>query len=342
MSAPQLIVVSPRGSGTPLLARITTALGYTPYGTMSGIEQEGDDRPGPGEVSPVLRAAYGQERAGRLLLRQRDDRAELEAAFQLAVTALWRVWWRRLGQPVTAASPVDPVLEDRLSRVPDSELPRLLPGRGCWYVNSLDLERADAGFLRAWHTTARPPIVYHHRDVRDRVIEQIRLLSRPAGQVGSMPEHLVYRDIVGALPTMDARITLALTDPGFPGMREAHRCQWLLRHPAVCVLTHEELAGPAHGGSAEARDRALHRLLTAIGHPHPASALAAALPGPASGELPVGVWRSHFSAEHERLLQQHHGDLLPPRADPTGADPTGAGSPGSHRPGDRTDRNAIR
>ncbi|WP_380280565.1 hypothetical protein [Kitasatospora purpeofusca] len=314
MAVPQLIVVSPRGSGTPLLARITAALGYTPYGTMSGTQPDSGDRPGPGEASRLLRAAYGQEKAGRLLRGQYDNRTELEAAFQPAVTALWRVWWTRLGQPVTAASPVDPVLEDRLSRIPDSELPRLLPGRGCWYVNSLDLERADAGFLRAWHATARPPIVYHHRDVRDRIIEQIRLLSRPAGRVGSLPDHLVYRDIVSALPTMDARITLALTDPAFPGMREARRCQWLLRHPAVFVLTHEELTGPAHGGTAEARDRALHRLLAAVGHPAPGAALAA-LPEPESDELPVGAWRTHFSPEHERLLRQHHGGLLPPHPD---------------------------
>ncbi|MFB8236906.1 hypothetical protein ACFC58_10175 [Kitasatospora purpeofusca] len=159
MPVPQLIVVSPRGSGTPLLARITTALGYTPYGTLSGTQPDSGERPGPGEVSRLLRAAYGQDEAGRLLRRQHENREELEAAFHKAVTALWRVWWTRLGQPVTAASPVDPVLEDRLTRIPDSDLPRLLPGSGCWYVNSLDLERADAGFLRAWHATARPPIV---------------------------------------------------------------------------------------------------------------------------------------------------------------------------------------
>ncbi|MGW2546666.1 hypothetical protein ACWC5I_38785 [Kitasatospora sp. NPDC001574] len=310
MSVPQLIIVSLRGSGTPLLARITTALGYTPYGTMSGTRPDSGERPGPGEVSPLLRAAYGQDEAGRLLSRQREYLEELEAAFQQAVTALWRVWWTRLGQPVTAASPVDPVLEDRLSRVPDTDLPRLLPGRGCWYVTGLELERADAGFLRAWHATARPPIVYHHRDIRDRIVEQIHLLSHPTGQVGTMPEHLVYRDIVNALPTMDARITLALTDPGFPGMREAHRCQWLLRHPAVCVLTHEELVGPAHGGTTEARTRALHRLLAATGHPDPPAALTS-LPEPASDELPVGTWRTHFSPAHERLLLQHHSGLLP-------------------------------
>ncbi|MFD7450458.1 hypothetical protein [Kitasatospora sp. NPDC059827] len=315
MSAPQLIVVSLRGSGTPLLARITTALGYAPQGTMAGFPHDGDDAgPGPGEVSPVLRAAYGQTEAARLLRGQHDHHQELETAFQLAVAALWRIWWTRLGQPVTAVSPVDPVLQERLSRVPDTDLHRLLPGRGCWYVNSLDLERADADLLRTWHARARPPIVYHHRDVRDRIIELIRMLSHPAGDVGTLPEHLVYRDIVNALPGMDARITLALTDPGFPGMSEARRCGWLLHHPAVCVLTHEELTGSAQGGTDGARDRALYRLLAAIGHPHPPAALTA-LPEPASRDLPVGIWRRYFNPEHERLLERHYPDLLPPAPD---------------------------
>lgn len=42
--SPQVIVVSLRGSGTPLLADATAALGYTPYGTMSTARPPGGDR----------------------------------------------------------------------------------------------------------------------------------------------------------------------------------------------------------------------------------------------------------------------------------------------------------
>ncbi|MFD8916329.1 hypothetical protein ACFV0Y_00735 [Streptomyces sp. NPDC059569] len=328
MAAPQLIVVSPRGSGTPLLTEFTAALGYSSYGTMSGVRPAGDEPgsgagPGPGEVYPLLVASYGQDRAVRLLRRRDEERDELKSAFQEAVSALWRVWWTRLGQPVTLTSPLDPALEGRLARVPDSELHRLLPGRGCWYVTGLDLQRAEAGFLRAWHADKQPPVIFHHRDVRDRIISQIRLLSGPAERVGSLPDHLIYRDIVSALPTMDARITLALTDPAFPGMEEARRCQWLARHPAVTVITHEELAGPAHGGTAEAREEAVTRLLHATGHPSlspdslsPDSlspdSLSPDLPAPRSGDgddLEVGVWRRHFTPAHERIFSRLHSDL---------------------------------
>ncbi|MFD7222300.1 hypothetical protein ACFV9P_14895 [Streptomyces sp. NPDC059892] len=334
MAAPQLIVVSPRGSGTPLLTEFTTALGYSSYGTMSEVRPAGDERPGsgtgprpgtgagpgPGEVYPLLVASYGQDRAVRLLRRrdeERDDeRDELRSAFQEAVSALWRVWWTRLGQPVTLTSPLDPDLEGRLARVPDSELHRLLPGRGCWYVTGLDLQRAEAGFLRAWHAEGQPPVIFHDRDVRDRIISQIQLLSGPAERVGSLPDHLIYRDIVRALPTMDARITLALTDPAFPGMEETRRCQWLARHPAVTVITHEELAGPAHGGTTEAREEAVTRLLRATGHPSLALDLPSPspdLPSPRAGggdDLEVGVWRRHFTPAHERILARLHSDLL--------------------------------
>ncbi|MFF5565979.1 hypothetical protein ACFY7Z_05375 [Streptomyces sp. NPDC012623] len=327
MPAPQVIVVSPRGSGTPLLADAMTRLGHTSYGTMSGHVPHGSDRPdqpGPGEVHALLTAAYGEDRAARLLHRRGPEHAGLTDAFHTAVSALWRVWWARLGQPVTAASPVDPGAESRLARLPDAELRRLLPGRGCWYVSGLDLGRADAGFLRAWHADARPPIIFHHRDVRDRVISLIRLLSGPADRVGTLPDQLIYRDIVGALPTMDARITLALTDPDFPGMAETRSCQWLLRHPAVTVITHEDLAGPAHGGTAEAREQALSRIREAIGHPSPAGTdpPPGRLPNPTptpgadartggggAGDLTVGIWRSHFTPAHERLLDRHYGDL---------------------------------
>lgn len=320
MSESHVIVVSPPGSGTPLLADLTSGLGYLSYGTMSATPAVGGRATGTPELvamRPLLTAAHGADEAELLLKRGAGagDRDALDAAFREAAGALWRVWWMRLGQPVTVASPADPGLEGRLARLPDAELPGLLPGRGCWYVGGLDLQRADAGFLRSWHQGGQPPIVFHHRDVRDRIVSQIRSLSRPGDPAGSSPERLIYRDIVGALPTMEAKITFALSDPGFPGMEEARRCQWLLHHPAVTVITHEDLAGPDHGGTAAGRERAAAQLLGVTG-------LTPAETGPvASGQqlsredddLTVGLWRDCFTPAHERLLDRRHGDLLPPR-----------------------------
>ncbi|WP_333769165.1 hypothetical protein [Streptomyces sp. IBSBF 2435] len=309
MPAAQMIVVSLPGSGTPLLADITSALGYASYGTMSGGPSAGAQQPGPGEVYPLLRAAYGAEHAAALLNPNGACRKSLEPAFQQAVSALWRVWWTRLGQPTTHASPVDPDAGHRLARLPATDLLGLLPGRGCWYVTGLDLRRADPGFLSAWRSGGRPPIVLHDRDIRDRIISQIRALTHPAGQVGSLPEHLVYRDILTALPTLEARITLALTDPGFPGTHEARGSRWLRHHPAVCAVTHEELAGPA-----AACEQALGRLLRATGRPNTAEVVAdlTQLTTNSPADPATGTGRTLFTPEHERLLRHHHGDLLPP------------------------------
>ncbi|WP_406116256.1 hypothetical protein [Streptomyces sp. NBC_01014] len=157
------------------------------------------------------------------------------------------------------------------------------------------------------HADGWPPLVFHHRDIRDRIVGQIRALTQPADPVGSLPEHLVYRDILTALPTLDARITLALTDPGFPGTEEARRSRWLLHHPAVCVITHEELAGPGRGGTIHARAQALTRLLTAISHPDPSAVPTAPPPAaPGAEDLAIGTGRALFTPAHERLLDRHH------------------------------------
>ncbi|MFF4323172.1 hypothetical protein [Streptomyces sp. NPDC001568] len=309
MPEQQLIAVSLRGSGTPLLAEAIEALGYTPYGTMSATQPVSGEPVGAGEVYPLLEAAHGAGRAAELL---RGGREELAESFDTTVHALWRVWWRLLGQPVTLASPVDAALEERLLRVPGTDLVRLLPGRGCWYVNSLDLGRADADVLRVWSTGGGPPLVFHHRDVRDRIISHIEYLMQPTDRIGSQPEDLVYQGILRALPDMDARVALALSDPDFPGIRDARRCRWMLHHPAVHVVTHEDLAGPALGGSPEARESALARLRHATGHPEPAVSIP--VPAPAADaaydSLAIGSWRTYFTPGHERLLRENCHDLL--------------------------------
>ncbi|WP_327169911.1 hypothetical protein [Streptomyces subrutilus] len=63
MAEPQLIAISLRGAGTPLLAEAITALGYTPYGTMSGTQPASGEPVGAGEVYPLLEAAYGPRKS---------------------------------------------------------------------------------------------------------------------------------------------------------------------------------------------------------------------------------------------------------------------------------------
>ncbi|MFC8593794.1 hypothetical protein [Streptomyces atroolivaceus] len=310
MIAPHFVVVSPLGSGTRALADITNALGYTPHGTVSGTADTSQQRPFPGETAPLLQAAYGlQETVSLLRAGRSGHEQELQSAFKEAVNALWRRWWSVLGQPITHASPLDPAVEAGLMRIPGPGLLKLLPGRGCWYVSSLDLDRADGELLRHWAVSGNPRIVYHHRDVRDRITQQVHALTQPSGRVGTLPENLIYQRILTSLPDTDARITYALTDPNFPGMREASASAWLLHHPDVCVLRHDHLAGPAN-----TRKQELSRLLAAIAHPDPTTALASLPPlhhpDRSTYGLMPGIWRKHFTPGHERLLTEHHSHLL--------------------------------
>ncbi|QHY98704.1 hypothetical protein SSPS47_26715 [Streptomyces sp. S4.7] len=81
------------------------------------------------------------------------------------------------------------------------------------------------------------------------------------------------------------------------------------------MIIHEELAGPALGGTTEAREGALTRLLRATGGPAPS--VAAGIPPPrtegAVDDLAVGIGRELFTPAHERLLR-HHSALLHDRA----------------------------
>ncbi|WP_171171513.1 hypothetical protein [Streptomyces sp. I05A-00742] len=94
-----------------------------------------------------------------------------------------------------------------------------------------------------------------------------------------------------------------MTDPCFPGIAETAHSHWLARHPAVITLTHEELAGPAYGGTSRARRAALSRLLTATGRPREFAALPA--PHPGHPHLRIGHATRHFGPQHERLLRDH-------------------------------------
>ncbi len=289
----QLVIVSPPGSGTALLQQATSALGYTPRGTVTS--QNADDSPlavAPGEVLPLLEAAYGREPALVLIECHHHQRAtqELQDAYTLALETLWRVWWRRLGQPVTAHTPLDASVEMRLSRHSDELLLQLLPGRDAWYVTHLDPARMDGGLLRHWAATGQPTLICHHRDPGDRFLALLEYLTRDDGTVGTLPEHLLYRAVLTALPTLDARLTYALNDPHFPAHpHHAPSTHWLRHHPAVLTLHHEDLTGPPYGGTTQARTTALQQLATALGHPD------ATFPDPPPGlpGLQPGRWEQH-------------------------------------------------
>ncbi|MEU6180135.1 hypothetical protein [Streptomyces coeruleorubidus] len=323
-----VVVVSLRKSGTHLIGEVMKALGYAPFGAVrvSGDVEFAD----PAQVRRLLEVAYGSEEAGRLLGGQ--DRTAPAAAFEAVVAALHKVWAIRLGAPtplsLSGVPGVDAGLVGRLLCAPQAADFDLLPGRCCWFVHQLDLTAADPAFLNTWLDTGRPRIIFNYRSLPDILVSTINFLVRDArpdrpDPVGTFPDHRVYRDILRSLPDMDARLRLALTDPGFPGMETARRSLWLLRHPAVCKVSFEELIGPHGGGTGIAQQTAVARIADFLGsHTASARTIAEQIFNPNSFTFHqgrTGTWREYFGPHHEELLQRNYGDV----ACAYGALPTG-------------------
>lgn len=322
MAAPHVLVVSLRKSGTHLIREVVKRLGYAVQGQvfLQDIEQP---VLGPDAVWRVLNAVYPPEEVERL--QASEDRAEIDAAIAQALAAVMRAWRCRLGlRPGSAGELLtravlqgDEPLVRALTR-PEAARFDIVPGNTAWFLHQLDLHAADPGFLRSWAVTGSPQIIFNYRDPRDVLLSMVTYLtSEEPEKLRGFPEHRIYRDILLSRPTLDERLTLALTDPEFPGVRTMESSLWLLRHPAVVKVSFEELAGPHGGGSAEAQRAAVARITGCL-ETDTDTDVGALAEGIFSSEAftfrsgKIGRWREEFGPHHKELFQERHGHLLEP------------------------------
>ncbi|MFC8593795.1 hypothetical protein [Streptomyces atroolivaceus] len=309
-----VMVVSLRKSGTHLLREVMTRLGYKPYGVTH--EDEEDATATPAEIERLLRAAYGQQEADRLL--NGGDSPGVAEAFAAALVSLDRLWGIRLGGRLKdfnlSQEYVPTEVDARLARMPETESFRLLPSTPCLFLHSLSIQDCDPDFLKSWNTTGYPRIIFNYRDWRDTVLSMVNYLSKKSpASVGQVLDHHIYREILTSLPSMEDKITLALTDPNFPGMEQAQRCLWLLRHPRVCKVSFEELVGPHGSGSKEAQRAAVERIIRFVGSGACVESVAGAIYNPASKTFykgRTGRWKEHFTQAHHALVEQKHADMV--------------------------------
>lgn len=314
MSAPRVVVVSLRKSGTHLVRELVSALGYTCNGEVS--------------LDPVGRTPLPKVTAWRIVrmmytvdeIRALDtcnDRAAVDEAVARAILALNRVWLTRLGVRWISGNRPDDATEalaDRALRDPATRRFDNTPAGQCWFLHQLDLDRIDESFLAEWLATDEPRIILNYRDPRDVLLSMVNFLTAGTPkQLGLFGDHRVYAEILRTANTLDERITMALTDPSFPGANAFERALWLYRHPRTCSISFEELVGPRGGGSTQAQTAAIRRVIEFLDAPGDPEAISHKIFNPESQTFhrgQIGQWREHFSTEHLALCEARLGAMI--------------------------------
>lgn len=267
---------------------------------------------GRDQVWRVLRQVYPADRLAEIV--RSEDRAEIRTAAELGVAALDEVWRRRLGVPTggLAAPPEVRRLADAvLTRAPELRFDNL-PDHTCWFVHQLSLTGAAPDFLRDWAADGVPRLLLNVRDPRDALLSMVTFLSGDRG-IGAFGDHHVHAGVLRSAGTLGERLTLALTDPTFPGIRTLDETVWMLRHPQVCVVRFEDLVGPGGGGSRHRQLTAVRRVAEFLDARTDVEALAESVFRRDAFTFRVGRggrWREHFDADHIALFENRYGHLL--------------------------------
>lgn len=315
MTASHALVVSLRKAGTHLLKEVMTRFGYSLHGEVSATADTQPKLRGD-TLWRVLTMVHDEEELRRLTAIK--DRAAVDTAIAEAVAAFYGAWRIRLGIPWRGPAdeaPPEELVARTLARTAARSFADT-PGDVCWFLHQLDPHRVDEGFLSEWLDTGSPRIVFNYRDPRDVLLSMVNFLSSETGRgVGHFTDHRVYSAILRNAGSFEERLTIALTDPCFPGADAFERGLWLLRHPAVCKVSFEELVGPRGGGSRELQSAAVDRIadfLRPDGGPDPAGLVDQLFNDRAYSfhRGRIGAWHEHFTPEHEKLFEERYGTVL--------------------------------
>lgn len=313
--AERIILISMMKSGTHLITELLSALGYRMHGHVRV-------RP---ETRPVLdretrwRIATMVYDADQLAGLRDQDEATFLASTDEAWEALAWAWKLRFGMPLVNQYSTELIntelVRQAASRTHGSAFTET-PAGVCWVLHEFDIRKIDGAFLRDWSETGQPRIIFNFRDPRDVMLSMINFASgRTKGGLSAINNLQAYSRILLSKPSLDERLTYALTDTSFPAQAgDYQRMLWLLHHPGVYATSFEDLVGPSGGGSAEAQLRATTGLIDFLG------------PGARSPEEVVrslynpdaftffkgqiGAWREVFTDQHRRLAQDRFGEVL--------------------------------
>jgi hypothetical protein len=312
--ADRVILISLMKSGTHLITRLMTALGYRLYGHV--------------RVTPDTRPALDVQTRWRLASMIYDHefianlKSQPESAFNDATDHAWEAlawsWQLRFGMPLSSwysRELVDTGLVEQVHRQTAGSSFSETPAGICWVLHEFDVSKIDGAFLNEWAETGTPRIIFHYRDPRDITLSMVNFLSKKTKNGLSAFNSLqVFSGILLGKDSLEDRLTYALTDKSFPCNEDDFmRMYWMLNHPNVCTTSFEELVGPDGGGSAESQRRATARLIEFLGASGSADDVKESLFNRDTfsffrGE--IGAWRDVFTEDHRRLAEARFGDVL--------------------------------
>lgn len=313
--AERVILISLMKSGTHLITELLAALGYRLHGHL--------------RVRPETKPILDQDTRWRMARMVYDDDALAdlktldEAAFTEATDEAWAAlawaWKLRLGMPLVNQYSTELInrnlVRQALHRTAGSSYAEM-PANQCMVLHELDVRNVDGAFLNEWAETGEPRVIFHYRDPRDVLLSMVNFASgQTKGGLSAINNLRAFRSILQAKPTLEERLTYALTDESFPCQaRDYKRMLWLLHHPNVHTTTFEGLVGPNGGGSAEAQLRSAQGLLDFLGVTgHSAADAVQSLYNRDAFTFfkgQIGGHRDVFTEEHHRIAQDRFGEVL--------------------------------
>ncbi|HXS64072.1 MAG TPA: hypothetical protein VN767_14555 [Streptosporangiaceae bacterium] len=311
--AERVIVISLVKSGTHLIQELMVALGYGMYG-HSRITDEIKPRLDQDTRWRIARMIYDEPML-KLLGETSDE------SFRKTTDEAWEAyamaWQMKFGMPLVnrygAELPSAELIERARSRTVATDFSDT-PSGVCWIFIEFDVKRIDGRFLREWSQTGEPRIIFNYRDPRDIVLSMINFLTGKTGNgIGNFSEFQIFSRILDSMPTLDAQLTYALSDPSFPTQGDLGRMFWLLSHPNVCKVSFEELIGAQGGGSEERQREAVTRIADFLGVRTEVETVLPRLYNRNSFSFFKGqshAWRDVFTPYHRQLAERRFGEML--------------------------------
>jgi hypothetical protein len=324
MKKHRVLVVCPQKSGSHLICELMANLSYRVLGS---VNRDQEARFEPSELASMAQLCLRAHE--RVVFRVARSLGFLRGFEPLAVSLLSASWAERFGVPLASRYELRIVhaLHSRPGLAALSRLPfESLPPNICVMTHELPMGKCDGALLRAWAKTGEPAIVFAYRDPRAVLCSFVNYLTGRTSRKrhGGFAEYDVYQEILANIPSDEERLMHAILDPGFPGHNDFGECLWLLRHPRVCKVRYEELAGAAGGGSDEARNAAVERILAHLGMQADPQSMSQGIYRKDSFTFcrgQINSWKEMFKPEHHRAFESRFGDILrlygyPPFADP--------------------------